>query len=1074
MSRRRPARATLACESLEERSLPSSTPLLIEPFQPTAGGGLPSGWVQWSANGSTAFRTDGTAGLGGVGELVGSAPTGVASRAWVAGAYPADAEASASVYLNSLDPVQLFLRGRGLDGTSPTYYAASVVRGGKVDLVRVINGREAVIGSVRSGDYVSNQWVQVSIRAEANVLTVQVRRTDTGRYLDPSGNWVSEPANAILVRDSAIASEGRVGFNRGSLNADRLAVDALYVNRIYPESRELYQVERFDTEANGALPDGWASWGSAGTVAARTTLDQTLRVGGGSADATRLWIDRLLPVDIQATSSVYLDGLAPAQLFARGSGLNTARPTYYALSITRGATVQLLRVVNGQATVLGTVRSADYVSGQWVQVSLVARGSEIRAQVFRTDTAQYLRPDGTWGLTPGWALARTDTAITSGRNAGLGRGAGAPAEVTFDNFVVSSAPTRWDEVSPIPTQGDKATPLPTPPTDSGPTPPVTPPTGGTTTGGLPGVPQHLDWIRLAELAYYGTPLDAFAQARLRDSVDLVIPNQAYLGTIAATAPGTPQFVYTNVSNVYLGLLTDWLAYADQHHLSRESAFYHVTRATPYSGASASSVPVNNFWGVYVGRDGSWTDRTASARNAGDSFALGGAGTSLAIGYTEKFREINVSLRSAAANGWTGVLEYATAVDAQGRPTAWAALRTLSDATGGLRRSGTITFDPPANWVASSVNGSARLYYVRVRTTSGGTAPVVTTLLGRDYTNSRGGNSGTTPAFDYAADKNGDGYLSDAEYAARRAGFDARFAYEGRVFYPNYGPNRFATNVSDPAFRAWAVDYLRRAAAGLPQAAGFFIDNSPARLAVDPGQVREGMGNYSADYGTLLGAINTALAPRWVIANTSGGGQSADGIAKARVSYLEEFGLRPMTANSVQFEDLWATLLSRRQLSGGKSYEILDSLPTAGFDATNPRVQIATLAMYYLLADPNLSFLLMNGGNEPASSWSRHWTDAIKFDVGKPAGTWSVFASGQDPSNRALDYKVYEREYQNALVLYKPVSYSRGVNGTTADNTATTHYLGGTYREVRADGTLGPAITKITLRNGEGAVLARVK
>ena len=101
------------------------------------------------------------------------------------------------------------------------------------------------------------------------------------------------------------------------------------------------------------------------------------------------------------------------------------------------------------------------------------------------------------------------------------------------------------------------------------------------------------------------------------------------------------------------------------------------------------------------------------------------------------------------------------------------------------------------------------------------------------------------------------------------------------------------------------------------------------------------------------------------------------------------------------------------------------------------------------------------------------TGQIKFDVGKPGGTWSVFAGGQDPSNRALDYKVYARAYQHALVLYKPLSYTRGVSGKTTDDTATSVALGGSYRQVQANGTLGPVVTRVSLRNGEGAILARV-
>ena len=77
------------------------------------------------------------------------------------------------------------------------------------------------------------------------------------------------------------------------------------------------------------------------------------------------------------------------------------------------------------------------------------------------------------------------------------------------------------------------------------------------------------------------------------------------------------------------------------------------------------------------------------------------------------------------------------------------------------------------------------------------------------------------------------------------------------------------------------------------------------------------------------------------------------------------------------------------------------------------------------------------------------------------------------ANADLAYKVYTRDYQNARVFYKPLSYTRGVSGTLADNTATTHLLGGWYRPLRADGTLGAAVNKITLRNGEGAILVKV-
>jgi hypothetical protein len=84
----------------------------------------------------------------------------------------------------------------------------------------------------------------------------------------------------------------------------------------------------------------------------------------------------------------------------------------------------------------------------------------------------------------------------------------------------------------------------------------------------------------------------------------------------------------------------------------------------------------------------------------------------------------------------------------------------------------------------------------------------------------------------------------------------------------------------------------------------------------------------------------------------------------------------------------------------------------------------------------------------------------------------VFATGADPANPALTYRVYQRRFGNALVLYKPLSYSNNATGTLADATATTHALDGVYYPLLADGTLGAPVTSITLRNGEGAILVK--
>jgi hypothetical protein len=496
----------------------------------------------------------------------------------------------------------------------------------------------------------------------------------------------------------------------------------------------------------------------------------------------------------------------------------------------------------------------------------------------------------------------------------------------------------------------------------------------------------------------------------------------------------------------------------------------------FTGGSPTSQPVNWLWDVRR----ETTNLTFASHDTGAAdIAFGSAGQSLYLGYTDRFRELNFTMASGAASGWTGALEYATAVDANGAPTAWQLLMPRSEGTNAFRQSGRITFDPPANWVTAKLNGSASLYYVRVRTVTNGTAPVASSILGRDYVNGGSGTSGTMPVFDDAADANHDGYLNDFEYTHSAPGKDARFFYESRLFYPFYGPMRFVINPVSTGVRNWAADYSVRFLNANPLADGLFVDNSsgPAPSAGIP--TIESAANFANDYAAMLGVVRQAVAPRWLVANTSGFYSETNAVIPQVQGRLEEFLVRALAASTAQFEDV-ASLLRQRQLLNPSQYVILDSLPTSptpgvgSADDPTGRTQIATLAYYYMIANPQTTFLMMNGGYEPASSWSRHWSPAMAFNVGQPTGEWSVRATGADPSNLSLTYKVYQRSYSNALVLYKPLSYRAGVGtGTAADNTVTTHVLNGNYRMLRNDGTLGPVITSVTLRNGEGAILIPV-
>jgi hypothetical protein len=1113
--------SVLRLELLESRLVLSGSVGVTEAFDGSVVGGLPAGWSQYSSTGAQAFAVSADRSLSPDHSLSASSPTtsGLSARAWVQGQQSADVRVGASVYVDSLIPARVLARGSGLDTNGPSYYAASLTRGLQVQLLAVVGGQAAVLGQVRSASWFEAKWARVVLQASGSTLSVQVERIDDGRFLNASGQWQASPAWALTATDSSVPAGGLVGLDRPASYTGSLYFDDFRAESPLNES--------FDTTAVGKVPQDWSQYSSTGVPAFAVSADRSLSPDHSLAVnspttatlSARAWVDGGRS-DVRVGASVYVDSLIPARVLARGSGLDTGSPSYYAASLTRGLQVQLLAVVGGQAAVLGQVRSASWFEAKWARVVLQASGSTLRVQVERLDDGRFLDPSGQWLTSPTWAITVTDSSITSGTLVGLDRPASYTGSLYFDDFraedgspdleapsvtILSPAASAtlsgtvkvqaaatdnvgvsrleylvdgvlrfwlaapsasWDfdtttasdgthvlTVLAYDDAGNVGRASVTFQTQNAVTPPA-----------LPDVPRHYTHIRLAELAY-GT-IGSFEQQLLKSSIDLVVVDSPVLdrpAQIQAVAPDTPQLLYSNLSNIFGGSLTDWLQYADSRGISRESAFYHAAQPTAFSGAGASTQPVNWFWNVY--KQGSQTtDLTSTAH--GGVIIFPAAGETLGVGYDERFREVNLNLSRGASGGWSGVLEYVSAVDAAGNPTAWRTLTTVSDATAGFTRSGQITFNPPANWVQATIAGQ-RLYYVRVRGLTNGAPPIALSILGRDYVGANGGTSGTIPAFDSSADTNHDGYLDDAEFARRAPGKNARFVYESRLF--TYGQMRFTTNPSDPAFRAWATDYLKRSLNAQSLMDGLFIDNSSALPPA--GATVEATASYAGDYASLVGAVGKAIAPRWVMVNTAGGNATTDATVKQAQAYFEEFSIRPMAHNYVQFEQLAATVARRAALTSPPAYAVLDSNPQGGA-VGDPRLQIATLAYYYLLGDPNRTFLDVNGGSSPGSSWTQHWDPAAAYDVGQPVGTWSEFAAGTDPASPSLSYRIYQRQYTNALVLYKPLSFSNNVTGTLSDATATTHQLDGAYYVLRADGTLGAKVTSVTLRNGEGAILIK--
>ncbi len=1127
-------RAHLQLEQLEQREVPSASLSLLQTFDNTTAPALPSGWSQWSSNGTNIFTTSTAQSFSAPNSLVSTAVSNVAGRTWESAATAPGTGVQADVLVNSRVPVQLIADGENLGTTTPSYYAVSIVRGLEVQLLRVDNGVQTVLATLSSNQYLSGDWVQTSLTFDGDRLSAQVFRTDTKQYLNADGDWVATPVAALQASDSTFSSGGLAGVNRPVSYAGAVALDNF---ALIPAGNTARISESFDTTRVGKIPSGWSSWnvngtGSFGVAAAPSVEGRGLTSSGTSATASRVWNDTVMPANVQALVSIYVNSMTPAEIFVRGSDLNSSAPSYYALSVTRGIDLALVKVTNGVRVTIATLQSNVYTTGLWLNVELVAEGDQLQARVQRADTGQWLNQFGGWQTTPAATLDVTDDSIRGPGLTGLARPAAYAGNVSFDNFTASAATLNIAVPSlqvsmPGGSQNLKGTiTIPVAAHDSSGINEVeylvdnalvaeigaapynwvlnteSFPNGTheltviaidnagnvaeaeqqvtfENASALPAIPQHYPFIRIAELAYSGTPMGTFAQQLLQNSVDLVVPSPQYLTTIDQAAPNTPQIIYSNISNLYGPSLTSWLNWADANGVSREQAFYHVSAPTPFSGTSASSQPVDWFWNVELGPSSGTTGFTnlTSTAHGGGGNPFGSAGQSLYIGYTEKYNEINFVLSRVKQPGFTYAIQYPTAVDAAGNPTAWRTVTTLdSDTTDGLKRTGQVMFDPPPGWVTAVVPGStARLYYVRIRTLTGSAAeaPVARTILGDDYVNAHGGDSGVIPVYDYAADVNHTGYLTAAEYAvAKSIGDYARFAYQSRLFYPNDGQMRFVLNPTSTAVRSWAIDETEGLLQANPLADGVFMDNSSGKDPTTGFSVIESTALYSTNYTAMLGEINSAIAPKWVMANIANSGTGTDLVVSQVPAVFDESAIRAMSATWAQFTQLAASVAQWQSLTNPSGYLVLDSVSTGGAE-TDPRTELATLADYYLIGNPKSTFLMLWGGEAPASSWTNHWFNALKYNIGQPEGGYFVFATGQDPSDHELTYNVYARQYANALVLYKPLSYSLGKGtGTTAANTATTEKLGGTYRELNANGTLGPPITSVSLSNGEGAILIK--
>jgi hypothetical protein len=212
--------------------------------------------------------------------------------------------------------------------------------------------------------------------------------------------------------------------------------------------------ESFDHAMTGPPSAAWSRWSNSKDVYFEITAEKSLSepnslaCTGRSSTVTRAWLNQSQPADVQVSATVFLNTLIPAQVLIRGSRLDAGKPTYYAVAVNRGLEVQLLKVLDGQTSSLGKIKSADYFSGKWARVTISAKGKTLRAQICRPDTKQFLNGTGEWQDSPARALEVTDSEIVAGGLVGLGRPASYAGTLFFDDFQIGP-PSEEEAIAPI-------------------------------------------------------------------------------------------------------------------------------------------------------------------------------------------------------------------------------------------------------------------------------------------------------------------------------------------------------------------------------------------------------------------------------------------------------------------------------------------------------------------------------------------------------------------------------------------------------------------------------------------------
>ncbi len=192
----------------------------------------------------------------------------------------------------------------------------------------------------------------------------------------------------------------------------------------------------------------------------------------------------------------------------------------------------------------------------------------------------------------------------------------------------------------------------------------------------------------------------------------------------------------------------------------------------------------------------------------------------------------------------------------------------------------------------------------------------------------------------------------------------------------------------------------------------------------------------------------------------------------------EFAWDPVYCNNSSTHRL-ENLYSRDSLAASRGVTFFwSSVPRTTYGAlgsTTLRQAIYSNLCFYLTARTDSTWLFIRpaSGNAYGAFSNPNfdtlaWIPAMGYELGWPAQHYQLAASGAAVDQSGGSYKVWSRQYPYGIVYVRPVDGFDAKWGS--QSTPITVSLGGNYRQLQTDGTLGTVVTQISLRGGEGAIM----